>query len=116
MEMVTGVQVSFVWETFSFKQKGEFVKSLASCFKSWMAVAFNQYGSLYYAEDLSRRQNQPAFSYIDQNGVDIKDRRFAIGPTSQRYSIDYGRALVNFDRGPCKSKITLTSKSCPYLQ
>lgn len=65
-----------------------------------MSTAFEQYGSLDYAQDTPKQPDQLAFSYINQDCVEVEDQRFTIGPTVHRQSIDYGRMQVDFDRGP----------------
>lgn len=105
MERLTGVLLSSVWTTLPIDKKTEIIKTLAAYQEAWMSTAFKQYGSLYYAQDVPKRPDQPTFSYIDKDGAEIEDQRFAIGPTVHRQSIDYGRAQVDFDRGPCKSNV-----------
>jgi len=105
MERLTGVQLSSVWTTLPIDKKTEIIKTLAAYQEAWMSAAFKQYGSLYYAQDIPKRPDQPAFSYIDKDGAEIEDQRFMIGPTVHRQSIDYGRAEVDFNRGPCRSNV-----------
>lgn len=100
MEMLTGVQLSSVRTTLPIDKKTEIIKTLATYQKAWMSTAFKQYGSLYYAQDIPKRPDQLAFSYIDKDGAKIEDQLFTIGPTVHRQSIDYGRVQVDFDRGP----------------
>jgi hypothetical protein len=105
MERLAGVQLSAVWTSLPFDKKTELVKGLAMYQKDWMSCTFKQYGSLYYAQDIPQRPDQPVFSYVNNDGIEIEDQRFAIRPTVHRQSIDYGRAQVDFDRGPCMSKV-----------
>jgi len=104
MEKLNGVQLSSVWRTLPLDKKTEIIKTLALYQKSWMSTTLKQYGSLYYAQDIPRKPDQPEFSYITKDGSEIEDQRFTIGPTVHRQSIDFGRANVDFDRGrgPCK--------------
>lgn len=88
----------------SFDKKTEIVKTLAGYEEAWMSYTFKQYGSLYYAEDVPASLTQPEFSYYDENSAEIKDKRFAVGPTVHRQTVDYGRAQVDFYRGPCMSE------------
>ena len=77
------------------------VKAIANYQNSWTSISFKKYGSLYYAKDLDN-SSENEYLYTDGNGIDIKDSRFAIGPSTGRELIDNGRATVEFDRGPCK--------------
>lgn len=67
-------------------------------------VQVGGFGGLYYAKDLEERTGDEPL-YIDANGVDIADAKFAIGPSTGRESIDNGRVSINFDRGPCKNSV-----------
>ncbi|KAL9023366.1 MAG: hypothetical protein Q9196_007245 [Gyalolechia fulgens] len=84
--------------------KGRFalVKALARYQKIWMSASYSRIGALYYSEDM---QGSPSFdcSYMTDDGQELKDSRFAIGPCTGREFFDDGRATVQFDRGPCKS-------------
>ena len=115
MEKVKGVQLSSVWRTLPFDKKAEIIKTLARYQSIWMSNTLKQYGSLYYAQDIPNRQDQPVFSYVNKDGSEIEDDRFAIGPTVHRQSIDYGRAQVDFDRGPCRSMSLSSSNPLAYI-
>ena len=105
MEKLASVQLSSVQTTLLIGKKTEIIKTLAAYQKAWMSVTFKEYGSLYYVQDIAKRSDQAAFSYIDMDGTEIEDQGFTIGPTAHRQSIDYGRAKVYFDRGPCESTV-----------
>lgn len=69
--------------------------------KVWTSVAFTRYGSLYSSRDLEdTRSSQPL--YIDANGGNTADKRFAIDLSVARETFDNGRAAIHFDRGSCK--------------
>lgn len=101
MEKIEGVPLSAYWASMPLDKKSIIVRKLASYQKSWMSHTFKQYGSLYYAEDVPASLKQLAFSYDDENSIEIIDKRFAVGPTVNRQVVDYGRAQVDFYRGPC---------------
>ncbi|KAL3419984.1 hypothetical protein PVAG01_08483 [Phlyctema vagabunda] len=100
MEKVEGVPLSTHWTSMPFDKKTEIVKRLAGYQEAWMSYTFKQYGSLYYAKDVPASSAQPEFSYYDKNSAEIKDKRFAVGPMVHRQTVDYGRAEVDFYRGP----------------
>ncbi|KAG6083652.1 hypothetical protein E4U15_001884 [Claviceps sp. LM218 group G6] len=66
------------------------------------SVTFEQYGSLYFAEDY-KGQNARALVYTDEKGQRVEDPRFVIGPSTSREMFDYGRGGIDFDRGPWNS-------------
>ena len=105
MKSLTSVQLCSVWTTLPIDKKTEIIKTFAAYQEAWISTTLKQYGRLYYAQDILNRPDQRAFLYFDTDGVEIKDQRFTIGPTVHRQSIDYGRAQVDFDRGPCMSNI-----------
>ncbi|KAF2685338.1 hypothetical protein K458DRAFT_403544 [Lentithecium fluviatile CBS 122367] len=43
--------------------------------------------------------------YVDADGINVVDERFAVGPSTGREFLDDGRATINFDRGPCKISV-----------
>ncbi|KAF4629416.1 hypothetical protein G7Y89_g8732 [Cudoniella acicularis] len=100
MERVEGVSLSTRWASMPLDKKTVIVKTLARYQKSWMSKTFKQYGSLYYVDDVPVSPGQPTFSYQDKDGVEVQDKRFAVGPTVHRQTVDYGRAQVDFYRGP----------------
>ena len=101
MEKVLGIELEHVWPSMNIKDRLTLVKTIAGFQKSWTSVSFKKFGSLYYANDLDEStENEPL--YVDATGVDIIDKKFAIGPSTGRESVDNGRATMNFDRGRCK--------------
>lgn len=107
MEKAPGIELERVWPSMKIADRLTLVKAIAGFQKAWMSVSFKKFGGLYYAKDLEERTgNEPL--YIDENGVDVIDARFAIGPSTGRELIDNGRATIDFDRGPCEiSKLGL---------
>jgi hypothetical protein len=104
MEKVLGIELEHVWPTMNIKDRLALVKTISGFQKAWTSVSFKKFGGLYYAKDLDEPTgNEPL--YVDANGIDVIDDKFAIGPSTGRESIDNGRATIRFDRGPCKTSI-----------
>lgn len=99
MEKVGGVQLDKVWPRMDIKQRFELVKTISGYQKAWMSKSFTQYGILYNSKDL---QSSRGCIFMDEDGSQFEDDRFAIGPSSERGFLDDGRIDVDFDRGPCK--------------
>jgi hypothetical protein len=99
MEKAAGVQLDKVWPKMGIKDRFEVVKAISWCQKAWMSTSFAQYGSLYYSSDLD---DSDACVLAKENGSDVQDRRFAVGLSTGRESLDDGRIALDFDRGPCK--------------
>jgi hypothetical protein len=80
MEKVLGIELEHVWPSMNIKDRLTLVKTIAGFQKSWTSVSFKKFGSLYYANDLDESTgNEPL--YVDATGVDIIDKKFAIGPS-----------------------------------
>jgi hypothetical protein len=101
MEKIEGVPLSTYWTSMPLDKKTAIMKTLTTYQRSWMSHTFKQYGSLYYAKDIPPLPGQLVFSYQNEDSTEIEDKRFTIGPTVHRQTVDYGRAQVEFDRGPC---------------
>ncbi|KAH8724357.1 kinase-like domain-containing protein [Phaeosphaeriaceae sp. PMI808] len=102
MEKAQGIELERVWPSMIIQDRLDLVKNIASFQKAWTSISFRKFGALYYAKDLQQAVvNEPL--YVDANGVDIIDAKFAVGPSTGRESIDNRRANVNFDRGPWNS-------------
>lgn len=102
MEKMTGVELEQFLPGMKIEDRLEVVKAVASYQKSWASVSFEQFGSLYFSEDLDR-QASSALTYADHAGRRMGDPRFVVGPSTGREMFDDGRADIDFDRGPCKS-------------
>jgi hypothetical protein len=101
MEKVQGIELERVWPSMSIKDRLTLVKNIVGFQKGWTSVSFKKFGGLYYATDLDEpTTNEPL--YIDTDGTDITNEKFAIGPSTGRELIDNARATIQFDRGPCK--------------
>lgn len=104
MEKVIGIELECVWPSMAIRDQYDVVKAITGFQKAWTSVSFKKFGALYYAQDLDERTGNELL-YVDANGVEIKDARFTIGPSTGRESIDNRRATINFDRGPCKISV-----------
>ena len=99
MEKATGVQLDKVWPKMNIKDRFEVAKAVSRYQKAWMSTSFSQYGSLYYSSGLS---DSDGCVLVKEDGTRVKERRFAIGPSTGRGFLDDGRITLAFDRGPCK--------------
>ncbi|KAG6092770.1 hypothetical protein E4U30_004966 [Claviceps sp. LM220 group G6] len=102
MEKLDGVELRRVWPKMCREDMWEVVKAITAYQESWASVTFEQYGSLYFAEDF-KGENIPALMYTDEKGRRVKDSRFVIGPSTSREMFDLGRDGIDFDRGPWNS-------------
>ncbi|TVY87186.1 Altered inheritance of mitochondria protein, mitochondrial [Lachnellula willkommii] len=99
MEKVPGIELESVWPSMKIGDRLAVVKAIAGFQKSWTSVSFKKFGGLYYAQDVDERIGNELL-YVDANGVEVTDAKFAIGPSTGRELIDNGRATINFNRGP----------------
>ncbi|KAG6260015.1 hypothetical protein E4U49_005367 [Claviceps purpurea] len=102
MEKLDGAELEEVWPEMTIQDRYEVVQAVASYQKSWASVSFEQFGSLYFAEDFEG-ENIPALVYTDGEGRRVEDPRFVVGPSTSREMFDAGRGDIEFDRGPWNS-------------
>ncbi|KAG6061801.1 hypothetical protein E4U32_002805 [Claviceps aff. humidiphila group G2b] len=102
MEKMEGVELEEVWPEMEIEDRLEVVKAVLAYQLSWASVSFEQYGSLYFAEDF-KEENLPALVYTDNQGRRVEDPRFVVGPSTDRTLFDYGRDGLDFDHGPWNS-------------
>ncbi|KAG6020783.1 hypothetical protein E4U40_005847 [Claviceps sp. LM458 group G5] len=102
MEKLDGVELQEVWPQATLEDRLELIKAVAAYQKSWASVSFEQFGSLYFAEDFEG-ENIPALVYTDDQGRRVEDPRFVIGPSTGREMFDDGRGDIDFNRGPWNS-------------
>lgn len=107
MEKLLGIPLDDVWPSMVIGDRFAVAKTIAGYQKDWMSVSFKQFGGLYYSQDLG--QQTPCPLHLDQNGVQVTDSRFAIGPSTGREFFDDERATIAFDEGPCKTCVFSTS-------
>ncbi|KAG6043155.1 hypothetical protein E4U39_004883 [Claviceps sp. Clav50 group G5] len=125
MEKLDGVQLQEVWPEMTLQDRLEVVKAVAAYQKSWASVSFEQFGSLYFAEDVIeekripaleqfgsssshfvedvKRKSIPALVYTNDKGKRVEDSRFVVGPSTSREMFDNGRGDIGFNRGPWSS-------------
>jgi hypothetical protein len=109
MEKMNGVELETVLPRMKIQDRLEVVKAVAGCQKSWASVSFEQFGSLYFPDDVDGSA-LPPLTYIDLEGRKVSDPRFVVGPSTGREMFDDGRGTIEFDRGPCKFRALLYSK------
>ena len=101
MEKAKGVQLGTVWPTMDSDQKVQVIMAIARHQRVWSRISFSRIGSLYYTKDLPTTSvTGPVF--FDDLGNPSTDSKFAIGPVMGREWIDFGRANIDCDRGPCE--------------
>lgn len=61
----------------------EVVKAIAGYQKSWASVSFEQFGSLYFADDVGELASSP-LTYLDHESRKVNDSRFVVGPSTGR--------------------------------
>lgn len=101
MEKLPGVPLGTKWPAMEIEDRMAVVQSIARHQKAWTSVSFKQFGSLYYPSDLD--EHSPTQLHINSQGIDSIYTQFAVGPTTARDSVDYGRDNVGFDREPCET-------------
>lgn len=101
MEKAKGVQLGSIWPTMEFEKKVQVMKAIARHQQAWAKMSFSRIGSLYYAKDLSPDQDRNA-PFFDESGKLVNDSKFAIGPIVGRDWMDFGRAEIECNRGPCE--------------
>ncbi|KAF2182372.1 hypothetical protein K469DRAFT_232463 [Zopfia rhizophila CBS 207.26] len=99
MEKAPGIELERVWPQMDIKDRLSVVKKNAAFQKAWTSISFKKYGGLYYAKALNNPMNNGPL-YVNADGIDIKDARFAVGPPTRRENINDGRATIDFNRGP----------------
>ena len=101
MEKVPGIPRDKVWAGMEIGDRLTIVKAIARYQQTWMSVSFHQFGSFYYTQDLDMLAKQSPL-FVDKDGTEITDQRFAVGPSTGREFFDDGRTALEFDRGPCE--------------
>ncbi|KAG6063446.1 hypothetical protein E4U32_001241 [Claviceps aff. humidiphila group G2b] len=102
MEKLNGMELEEVWPDMDLQGRLDVVKAVAAYQESWASVSFEQFGSLYFAEDF-KGENVKALVYTDENGRRVEDSRFVVGSSTSRLMFDDGRDGIDFDRGPWNS-------------
>lgn len=100
MQKAPGIQLEHVWAEMEMEDRLAVVKQILRYQKNWTSISFQQYGSLYFADDVGKQNSQDPL-YFDEHGTAVKNHRFAVGPSTGRDYYDAGRASVQYNRGPC---------------
>jgi hypothetical protein len=98
---MNGVELEHFLLRMKIQDRLEVVKAIAGYQKSWASVSFEQFGSLYFTEDVSELASS-LLTYLDHEGRKVNDSRFVVRPLTGREMFDDGRADIKFDRGLCK--------------
>jgi hypothetical protein len=106
MEKAPGIELERVWPSMNIKDRLAVVKTIATFQEAWTSASFTRFGSLYFAYDLEESPRDEPL-YTNSDGVEVTDQRFAVGPSTGRETIDHGRAIIEFDRGPCKTPVQI---------
>lgn len=106
MEKMNGMELEHFFPAMKIQDRLEVMKTVARYQQSWASVSFEQFGSLYFAEDVGGSAHSP-LTYLDRDGRKVTDSRFVVGPSTGREMFDDGREDIEFDRGPCKSQPSL---------
>ncbi|KAI7570425.1 hypothetical protein KC343_g7945 [Hortaea werneckii] len=97
MARVEGVPLDTVYGTMPVEDRFAVTKTISNYQKTWASIAFETYGSIYYARDFPKGR---PLRFTDGDGAIREDASFSIGPTTGRDWYDDGRLSISFDRGP----------------
>lgn len=101
MEKVPGIPLRKVWASFKPTDKLKVFLQVFRYQQAWATASFDQFGSLYYAEDLESLSSDHLS--IDSTGGPVRNSKFTVGPAVGREWVDKDRGAIDCDRGPCKS-------------
>lgn len=102
MEKAKGVPLVSVYDQMGIKQRWPLVQTLADYQLSWAAASFQQYGSLYYKEDLEKSVTDNNIFKQDESE---KTSRFAVGLSTGVEWNEHDTFHLDFDRGPCEPSL-----------
>ncbi|KAL8815880.1 MAG: hypothetical protein Q9223_005034 [Gallowayella weberi] len=83
MDKAPGVELQHVWQGLDHNQKYDIVEAVVKLETKLKSSTFDAIGSLYYTDE----------------DLDLRSRRFVVGPTTERWVFD-GRGEDACDRGP----------------
>lgn len=106
MQKINGVELETSLPRMKMQERLEVVKAIAGCQNSWASVSFEQFGSLYFSEDVNGPA-LPTLTHGDLEGIKVSDPRSVIGPSLGRKMFDDGQKTIDFDRGPYKFEPSL---------
>lgn len=102
MERQSGVMLNDVWDHMEGSKKAEILKQVVGIESALASIKFTKFGALYYKHDLPQPDSTtPTPLYIDGNGKAVHSAEFEIGPTNHRSFFDFGRGVLDINRGPC---------------
>ena len=78
MQKAPGVQLEHVWTEMKLEDRLEVVKQILRFQKNWTSTLFEQFGSLYFANDVKKLNSQDPL-YFDEHGRAMFNQRFAVG-------------------------------------
>lgn len=82
MEKVSGIPLREVWGSFKPTDKLKVFLQVFKYQQAWATTSFDQFGSLYYAEDLGSLSSDRLF--IDYKGSLVSNPRSTVGPAVGR--------------------------------
>ncbi|KAI5295477.1 hypothetical protein KEM52_001251 [Ascosphaera acerosa] len=100
MEKMEGVVLSSVWSKLSLDAKKRVVAKLLKHHKAWADVTFEQYGSLYFPQDLGLKEGEHSGVLYTQGGEDIRNIDYVVGPAVGREWTSEGKNSLVANRGP----------------
>ena len=103
---MNGVELEISLLRMKMQERLEVVKAIAGCRNSWASVSFEQFGSLYFSEDVNGSA-LPTLTHGDLGGIKVSDPRSVIGPSLGRNMFEDGQKTIDCDRGPCKFEPSL---------
>jgi hypothetical protein len=92
--------LSDVWDNMGGLQKAEILKQVVGIEQALASTKFTKFGGLYYKQDLPQSDSTTPL-YVDGNGKEVHSAEFEIGPTNHRSFFDFGKGVLDIDRGPC---------------
>ncbi|KAF2133876.1 phosphotransferase enzyme family protein [Dothidotthia symphoricarpi CBS 119687] len=99
MEKQPGIMLDDVWDGMEGSQKAQTLKQVIEIEKKLASIKFTKIGSLYYKQDLPQSDSTTPL-YIDGDGNTVHSAEFEIGPTNHRSFFDFGKGVLDIDRGP----------------
>ncbi|KAH9210302.1 phosphotransferase enzyme family protein [Leptodontidium sp. 2 PMI_412] len=99
MEKQSGVMLSDVWDDMKGSQKAEILKQVVGIERALASTKFKKFGGLYYKHDLPQLDSTTPL-YVDGNGKEVHSAEFEMGPTNHRSFFDFGKGVLDIDRGP----------------
>ena len=98
LEKLEGTPLSDQWFTMDTKTRVRMMRQIIDLEKQFLNISLPASGSLYYRRDLKESELVIPLSSTSDSADQI-----AVGPTAQFEWWYRERALLDIDRGPCKS-------------